>query len=241
MRSASDQRSAPNLSQLRREREREAMRVRILAAARELFAERGVDAVTMRAIAERIEYSATAIYFHFRDKEALLRALLTDDFRLFAAELQKVTTISDPVVRLRASAKAFVEFGLTHPNHYRLMFMTPLSEDPVLAAGPALDRHSPAEDAYTFLQTMVREAADAGAIKAEFKDLELVCQVLLSGFHGIVSLQIAHNPGGQNQHGRIHWRSPSKLRDVMCDCLLAGLVTSSAISRVQKKSRKKGS
>src|ERR1700751_6037572 len=53
----------------RRERERQELRSRILDAARELFAEQGYDAVTMRGIAERIEYSPTAIYFHFKDKE----------------------------------------------------------------------------------------------------------------------------------------------------------------------------
>ncbi|HKO02638.1 MAG TPA: helix-turn-helix domain-containing protein, partial [Thermoanaerobaculia bacterium] len=42
----------------------------ILDAARELFATEGYDAVTMRRIADRIEYSPTAIYFHFNDKEA---------------------------------------------------------------------------------------------------------------------------------------------------------------------------
>ena len=59
----------------RRDREREEIRTRILDAARELFATEGYEAVTMRRIADRIEYSATAIYFHFRDKEALLQEL----------------------------------------------------------------------------------------------------------------------------------------------------------------------
>ncbi len=68
----------------RREREREELRTRILDAARELFAEEGYEAVTMRRIADRIEYSPTAIYFHFRDKEALMRELCDHDFRALA-------------------------------------------------------------------------------------------------------------------------------------------------------------
>ena len=47
----------------------------ILDAARELFATEGYEAVTMRRIADRIEYSPTAIYFHFKDKESLVREL----------------------------------------------------------------------------------------------------------------------------------------------------------------------
>ena len=59
----------------RREREREEIRTSILEAARDLFANEGVEAVTMRRIAEKIEYSPTAIYFHFKDKESLLAEL----------------------------------------------------------------------------------------------------------------------------------------------------------------------
>lgn len=68
----------------RRERERLAMREQILGAARELFAERGYEAVTMREIGKRIEYSATALYNHFADKEALVRELCRRDFTDFA-------------------------------------------------------------------------------------------------------------------------------------------------------------
>src|SRR5215470_5502817 len=73
-------------TQERRERERQELRTKILDAARELFAAEGYDAVTMRKIAERIEYSATAIYQHFEDKDALLQELCRHDFREFAVE-----------------------------------------------------------------------------------------------------------------------------------------------------------
>jgi AcrR family transcriptional regulator len=59
----------------RREREKVETRRKILDAARELFALDGYDAVTMRAIADRIEYTPTAIYFHFRDKGELIERL----------------------------------------------------------------------------------------------------------------------------------------------------------------------
>ncbi|HEY8369587.1 MAG TPA: helix-turn-helix domain-containing protein, partial [Thermodesulfobacteriota bacterium] len=58
----------------RRERERAATRAKILDAARELFVSEGYDAVTMRRIADRIEYTAAALYRHFPDKRALLDA-----------------------------------------------------------------------------------------------------------------------------------------------------------------------
>ena len=89
----------------RREREREEIRTRILDAARELFASEGVESVTMRRIADRIEYSPTAIYFHFRDKEALLAELCDCDFRAFAQEFFVIARLADPVERLRSTLR----------------------------------------------------------------------------------------------------------------------------------------
>ena len=61
------------------ERERHAKRALIMDAARELFLERGYDAVTLRQIAERIEHSTTAIYVHFADKFDLAERIVTID------------------------------------------------------------------------------------------------------------------------------------------------------------------
>src|SRR4051812_39704213 len=115
-------------SSQRREREKQEMRALILDAARDLFAEQGIESVTMRKIAERIEYSPTAIYFHFADKEALVREMCAEDFLTFGAQFAKSAAIEDPIERLRAAGRAYVQFGLTHPNHYRVMFMTPHSD-----------------------------------------------------------------------------------------------------------------
>ncbi|HET8796845.1 MAG TPA: TetR/AcrR family transcriptional regulator, partial [Thermoanaerobaculia bacterium] len=148
----------------RREREREEIRTRILDAARELFAHEGVDAVTMRRIAERIEYSPTAIYFHFRDKETLLNELCDSDFRAFAHGFVEIAKIADPVERLRAAGKSYVEFGLSNPSHYRLMFMTPKQ-----AEGNLEHKGNPEEDAYAFLKGIVGELAAAGRLREGYE------------------------------------------------------------------------
>ena len=89
-------------TQERRERERQELRTKILDAARELFVSEGYEAVTMRKIAEKIEYSATAIYLHFADKDALVTELCRHDFRSFAAHFGRAAVSEDPVERLRA-------------------------------------------------------------------------------------------------------------------------------------------
>src|SRR6516225_5821051 len=96
----------------RRERERQELRTRILDAARELFAEQGYDAVTMRGIAERIEYSPTAIYFHFKDKEALLRELCDTDFATLALKFRNIASIADPIERLRQIGRVYTTFAI---------------------------------------------------------------------------------------------------------------------------------
>ena len=112
----------------RRERQRLEMRSKILTAARELFVEHGYDAVTMRKIAEKIEYTPTAIYFHFKDKEALTRALCAEDFQAFNETFRPLAKIKDPVERVAKTGEAYIRFGIDHPNHYRWIFMTPHPE-----------------------------------------------------------------------------------------------------------------
>lgn len=106
-----------------------------MAAARTLLEEGGAEAVTMRAIAERIGYSATTIYLHFEDRDALLFALLDEAFGAFraamAAAIEAPTSARE---RLRGMGRAYVRFALDHPAQYRLMFVQ--RPDFLLAHGP---------------------------------------------------------------------------------------------------------
>ena len=113
----------------RREREREEVRQKILDAARELFMSEGYEKVTMRRIAEAIEYSPTAIYLHFEDKDDLVLALCREDFGRLLAVFEKAELPRDPVDRIRQLGRAYARFGLENPNHYRFMFMTPRSPE----------------------------------------------------------------------------------------------------------------
>lgn len=182
-------------SRERRDREKNELRGKILDAARELFVEQGYDAVTMRKVAQRIEYSPTAIYLHFVDKEALLREIVGADFAALAAQFQKVARIEDPMERLVRTGRAYVEFGLAHPNHYRLMFgARPGPPVELPRTTPPLD--DPQQDAYAFLRMVVSDAIEKKCLRPELRDPDLVAQVLWSGVHGIVSLQIDHTHAG---------------------------------------------
>jgi AcrR family transcriptional regulator len=174
----------------RRERERDAVRTRILDAARELFAAQGYDGVSMRAIAEKIEYSPTAIYQYFRDKETLVTELCHADFLGLAEELAESQQIEDPVERLLRCGHAYARFATTHPNHYRLMFIDPLPAR-YDEAEMAEYKGKPEFDAYALLLGQVKAVAAAGRLRDAEADPELVAQTLWAGIHGVVSLEIA--------------------------------------------------
>lgn len=204
----------------RRERERKEIREKILDAARELFVSEGYEAVTMRKIAEKIEYSPTAIYFHFRDKEALLRELCEADFAALSAEFQKIGRIADPVERLRRIGRAYVGFAIAYPNHYRLMFMTP---HPVARCSDEREaiRGNPEEDAYAFLKVTVEEAIASGRLRPEYADAELVSQMVWAGTHGVVSLHIA-----KRQDDWVAWRDVKTTAQELIEVMIRGLLRS---------------
>jgi AcrR family transcriptional regulator len=198
----------------RREREREEIRTRILDAARELFANEGVESVTMRRIADRIEYSPTAIYFHFRDKEALLAELCDHDFREFAHGFAAIAQIPDPVERLRAAGQAYVSFGLNNPSHYRLMFMTPKA-----AEASTIAKGNPEEDSYAFLKIIAADLMAKGRIRDELTDVDLVSQVIWSAMHGLVSLEIA-----KCKDEWVEWRPVAERAKAVSDMIINGLL-----------------
>lgn len=174
-------------SKERREREKLSTRQRILDAARELFVDCGYDDVTMRKIAERIEYSPTAIYVHFADKEALMTELSVCDFRAFTEAFSLVPTNGDAVETLHALGRALIQFAREFPHQYRLLFMT---ERPKV--DPAL---KPGADAYTLLVGAVTSALAAGAIHPSW-DPHVVAQTLWGSLHGLVALHLVMPPDG---------------------------------------------
>ena len=107
----------------RQQRERDRTREAILTAARDLFVTEGYRNVSMRKIAERIEYSPAAIYSYFPSKDDIFFALTEEGFRLLAAYLTPATSVTDPLERLRRGLWAFYSFSKTHPEYFELMFV----------------------------------------------------------------------------------------------------------------------
>ena len=171
----------------RREREKEEIRNKILDAARDLFAREGYEAVTMRRIAEAIEYSPTTIYNHFEDKEDLVRSLCDGDFGQLLGALQAMSAPPDPVDWIRQLGLAYTRYGLSRPNHYRFMFMT-ASDIEVHEDHDSFPGHQ----AFGLLRQAVAGAVEAGRFRAG--SIDAMALHLWVALHGAVSLLITMRP-----------------------------------------------
>jgi AcrR family transcriptional regulator len=201
----------------RRDREKAELRRKILVAARELFVERGYDAVTMREIAARIEYSATAIYLHFADKKAIMDAICDEDFLALATRFRRIAAVGDPVERIREAGHAYADFALRHPHHYRLMFLVP--HPPHEPADSALEHGNPDQDAYAFLRLAVSEAIAAGRLRKDLDDPDLVSQIVWAAIHGLVALLVV-----KGDEPWIAWRGRKRLVTEMIELTIRGLL-----------------
>lgn len=109
----------------RREREKEKMRRSILDAAKQLFVKEGFENVSLRRIAGKIEYSPAAIYRYFKNKREILSVLREEGFARYVERQEKgLETYPDPMERLRAGGRAYIQFALSEPEYYNLMFCT---------------------------------------------------------------------------------------------------------------------
>jgi AcrR family transcriptional regulator len=170
----------------RRERERQELRDKILDAARGLFAARGYEAVTMREIAARIEYSATVLYKHFADKESLVRELCRKDFDALAARFIEAVSSGDPMERMARAGLVYLEFATENPEHYRLMFMGALPPTPPSEG----QREDPTHNAYVFLRALVADLLQAKLLRPDLTNIDLVAQTVWATVHGIAALDL---------------------------------------------------
>jgi AcrR family transcriptional regulator len=206
----------------RREREREEIRTKILDAARGLFARDGYDAVSMRRIADAIEYSPTAIYIHFADKAALMRELCRRDFGRMAEQYRSIQEIADPVERIRQLGFGYIRFAVTHPNHFRLMFMTKPADEVVMNEREMKEagHGDPNQDSYALLKLCVQQAIDQGRLRPELTDADLVAQLLWAGVHGVASLHITR----PERDDWCPWLGADQLSREMVDLILRGIL-----------------
>lgn len=183
---------AESLSLQRRKRDKESQQTAILDAARELFVEAGEEAVTLRAVAERIGYSTTVIYQHFPDKQALIQSLCDHDFLRMAQEFSRLAKIRHPGKRLHALGLAYVRFALEHPGSFRFMFLT--TRAPISPEDSTIPKGNVALDAYAFLKHTIADCIAHKLLRPRLKNVEQLAQLCWATMHGIACLHLFSGP-----------------------------------------------
>jgi AcrR family transcriptional regulator len=196
----------------RRIREKQALRQEILDAARELFVTEGYQNVSMRKVAEKIEYSPTTIYLYFKDKAELLHSICEETFGKLSTRIMAITgTVADPVEALKAGLREYIRFGLEHPDHYRLTFMSPaeLYPDPDVV----MEKGSFGRVAFDHLRGGVSGCVEAGAFPQT--DIDMTAQMLWCVAHGLTSNMITCPT--------FAWTDKDRLIETTLDTVISGL------------------
>lgn len=134
----------------RQDRERQAVTASILTAARDLFVAEGYQSVSIRKIAERIEYSPAAIYSYFASKDDIFLALAAEGFHRLDEKVRAAMNTDTPIENVRGCWWAFYEFSQEHPAYFELMFVD-----------RSVPRITQQWEGFEFLQQMLTHAVSA--------------------------------------------------------------------------------
>jgi len=169
----------------RREREREATQQAILQAALSIATEEGWQAVTIRRVAERIEYSPSALYKYFEDKEGILRTLLLQGFQHMVAALARIAAQEQhPEKRLQQMAAAYWDFAWHQPTVYQLMF----------DLKGKIHEVEEAKAAFLVVRAAIEEWSRVCGVK--MGDTDQAVEMMWATMHGFVALTLAQYLSG---------------------------------------------
>jgi AcrR family transcriptional regulator len=179
----------------RQEREREAVSRAILDAARDLFVAEGYPNVSIRKIAERIEYSPAAIYSYFPSKDDIFFALAEEGFRILFTEVYSVEPGPDPVEAIRQAFWRVYEFSKAYPEYYALMFV----DRTVPRISRDWERFAFVHEMQNRAAAMIQHAVDTGALPATTVPHNAMF-VLFAAVHGAALMRLcdrlAHGENG---------------------------------------------
>ncbi len=156
----------------------------IVDATRDLIADRGLPALSMRAVAERVGVSATAIYHYFDGKQDLVDRVVGSAFARFGEYMESAMDCHPrgSMERVRALGEAYMSFALENVAYFRVIFSIQIAHPRDLA-------DLPGGGGYPILRRAVVEAMESGAMRRA--DPDLASLFLWSTVHGLVTLVLA--------------------------------------------------
>lgn len=162
------------------------LRRAILDTTRHLLVAEGYNNLSMRKIARAVGCSATSIYLHFENKDALFHALIDEGMGTLLKRVRVASEqASSPVGRLSAICRTYISFGLESPEYYEVMFTL----HPERMARYPAEKYRRARRNLGVFAEVLREGAASGDLVVD--DAEVAASVLWTALHGAVALLIA--------------------------------------------------
>ena len=178
----------------RQERDREAVRRAILDAARELFVAEGFGNVSIRKIAERIEYSPAAIYGYFPSKDDIFFSLAEEGFRLLGdpskGDRRDQLATLDPLQRIRTVFWRLYEFSRQQPQYFALMFL----DRSVPRISREYERFAFAHETKQHIVDELERCVQANVFPGTVKPM-VAMRVLTAGMIGVAALKLSDRLG----------------------------------------------
>jgi AcrR family transcriptional regulator len=167
----------------RKQRQKEALKSSIIQAAWDLVEREGPQALSIRKIADAIEYSVPVIYEHYENKDAILLELTKMGFRLLNQNLIKARDLfKNPEQQVEVIAHSYWDFAFTHKQYYKVMFGLGLPSCETVKQIPELT---------TFAELVMKPLTEIiGKGNNTSADPNLKFQTLWSTLHGLVSINM---------------------------------------------------
>lgn len=156
----------------------------IVDAAKDLLADRGMQGVSMRALAERVGITAAALYHYFENKDDLVRRVVRQGFDRFGEYLRSAANAhpAGSLERVRAIGEAYLRFALENQAYFRVLFSLQHEQELSL-------EDLPEGGGYGMLRRAVVEAVGAGTMRKT--DPDLMVMYLWSITHGLLTISMA--------------------------------------------------
>lgn len=167
----------------RKLRQMEEVRATILKQSWQIVEEEGWQALSIRKIADAIEYSTPVVYKHFEGKDAIIEEFTRQGFDLLAEQLEKAQRVhGDPAKQLVAISHAYWNFAFTHVKHYQIMFGLGM---PTCEMIHSIDEMKKAND---IMLTSIKRTIETG--KNRKADSYLKLRTFWSILHGLAAIEM---------------------------------------------------
>ena len=190
-----------------RERRQARTREAIVQAAEEIIEAQGPDALNMRDVAERIDYSASNLYEYFSGKDELLATVIKEALTRLILHVRQISTSLSARERLRTYGHTYLEFARTHPELYLLIFGRKVT----YPTGT-----NPEETPCDVLQEIIQEGITAGIFAPHpgfgLEEMTFGCWSLV---HGMAMLRLTEHNGP--------WKTPNASDNQLLECFMDGM------------------